>query len=174
MYKRIPFYLLVLAYLAFLAEFFGVLVGLYVSLLVISFFVLMLPTLACFFSFMTMWHRSGQLKQLIGVLSGLWIFLLLLNLFTMYFCPIFYTKTTLTMLLYHMLLVPTSGAIPIVVTGLSGAYYVLIARHVGRFWVAFALALFGLVMSCVAFYFFVRGPYFAQFIISLNSNALNY
>jgi len=173
-YKQLLFYLFIFSYLVLLAETFGILVGLYVSLLIASFFLLMLPTLAGVFTFLSFLRRKDTLKKTIRTLSVLWVFLLVLNMVTLAFFPIMYTRTNVTMFVYHMLLVPAAGAVPVIVTGVSGVYYWLVARHTERVWLTIALSVLGFFICLAVFYFFMRSPYFAQFIISLNSNALNY
>ena len=134
----------------------------------------MLPTLAVIFAFLSLWYRKDQLKKIVTRFSVIWAFLLILNVLTLVFFPVMYTKTSVTMFVYHMLLVPAAGAVPVIVTGLSGIYYWLVAHYSDRLWLTVALAVLGLIACVIAFYFFMRGPYFAQFIISLNSNKLNY
>lgn len=137
-------------------------------------FLLMLPLLAGIFTILSLWYRKDQLKKRVAQFSALWAFLLILNVFTLTFIPVIYTKTNITMFVYHMLLVPSAGAIPVIVTGFSGIYYWLVAHYSNRQWLTVLLAFVGFFWCVVAFYFFMRGPYFAQFIISLNSNKLNY
>ena len=172
-YKRVLAGLCAGAYFAGLAEKYGLVVGLYISLLVASFFILLLPTVACLATFLSLWYRGERLKKIQSWMVASWIFLLFLNAVTLIFFPVIYTKTTITMFLYHMFLVPVAGVVPLAVTGISVVYYWLVARHTES-WITVFLAFVGIITFSTAFYFFIKGSYFAQFIVSLNSNALNY
>lgn len=172
-YKRLLAGLCACAYFVGLAERFGLLVGLYVSLLVASFFILLLPTVACLATFLSLWYRGERFKRIQSWMFVSWICLLFLNAITLVFFPVIYTKTTITMFLYHMFLVPVAGVVPLAVTGISVVYYWLVARHTES-WITVLMALIGVVVFSTAFYFFIRGSYFAQFIASLSLNDLNY
>lgn len=164
---------LFLLYLVGLSQNFGILIGLYVSLLISSFFVLLTPFIAYIGTFVALFSRGDALCVLQRAMLGLWVFLLIVNMVTLIFFPVIYTKTSLTMFVHHMFLVPMAGMVPVIVTGLSAIYYWLIAQYVtSRMRIVWCMV--GALGSSVAFHFFMKGFYFAQFIASLNSTAINY
>ncbi len=66
-----------------------------------------------------------------------------------------------------------AGGVPVMVTGVSVVYYWLAARYTSS-WTRFVVCLLGAVGCSVAFHMFMKGFYFAQFVASLNTSALNY
>ena len=171
--KRLFFIPLFLAYIIFFFFFFWIGVGLYVSLLTLSFFVLFTPITSFFALINTLICDQATLRRRMLYTIILWGLLLFLNYVTFIFLPVLYTKTPLTMLLYHLMLVPRSGILWIGLTACSLGYDYAIT-YVPSSWQRLILCLIGSALWSMAFYFFLRSVHFAQFIASLNLNALNY
>ena len=172
--KKAFFWLIFLLYLFVLSQTWGIRVGLYVSLLFCSFFLLFTPIVSYLSAFVALFSRGNVLVLLQRGARCSWIGLLLLNFLTLAFLPVIYAKTSITMFVHHMFLVPVAGSIPVVVTGCSALLSFLVAEYSLSRWVRICLCVAGALGCSLAFYFFMKGFYFAQFIASLNSTAINY
>lgn len=164
---------LILIYCAGLCYQFGLILGLYISLLAGSFFLLLTPLGAYISMIVALFSRGSALLVLQQWMLGLWVMLLALNIATLIFFPVIYTKTAITTFVYHMFLVPMAGVVPIAVTGFSAVYYWLVAQYTTS-WKRVLLCVLGATGSSIAFHFFMKGFYFAQFIASLNYTTINY
>jgi hypothetical protein len=171
--KKSFLYLAFVFYATAMSYLFGLIVGVYISLLTCSFFMLLTPLVAYVAMFSALFSRGNSLRILQRWMLGVWILLLILNIITLVFFPIVYTKTALTMFLYHMFLVPMAGGVPIAVTGFAALYSWLVAEYTES-WLRLLLCVLGALASSFAFHFFMKGFYFAQFIASLNSTTINY
>lgn len=171
--KKYFLYLALLFYATAMSYLFGLIVGVYISLLTCSFFMLLTPLIAYVAMFSALFSRGSALRILQRWMLCVWAVLLVLNIITLNFFPVVYTKTAITMFLYHMFLVPMAGAVPIAVTGFSAFYSWLVAEYTTS-WVRLLLCIVGALISSFAFHFFMKGFYFAQFIASLNATTINY
>lgn len=172
--NRIILGVLSLAYLAGLAQRFGIVIGLYVSLLVVSFLVLFTPLISWVSVFSALACSNTMCERMQISWVTVWAALSGLNVLTLMYFPIIYTKTVLTSFLYHMFLVPSAGSIPVIITGVASVYHWAIARFGGRMRGQIAWHLIGACAATIAFYFFMQSRYFELFVISLNSSHINY
>ncbi|MBM3894194.1 hypothetical protein FJ366_01200 [Candidatus Dependentiae bacterium] len=172
-YKRFLFGGLFCAYLVFLAQQVGVLVGLYLSLLVLSFFVLGTPIISFYMLFMALFGDEVAFKKRALRLTVTWLFVLFFDVMSFLFFPIIFTKTPYTTLMYHLMLVPRSGMIPVVITGISLLYYWAVS-FVRSSWYRLLLCLIGSALCSFGIYLFLKSSFFVEFVASLNSNAHNY
>ncbi len=161
------------AYLVFLAQQVGVLVGLYLSLLILSFFVLATPTISFYMLFMSLFGDELKFKQRAFKATVMWFFVVLFDVLSFYFFPIIFIRTPYTALMYHLMLVPRSGIIPVAITGVALVYYWGVG-YVKSSWYRLVLCLVGSALCSLGIYLFLRSVFFAEFVASLNSNVHNY
>jgi hypothetical protein len=164
--------LLFILYLVGIAQKFGLVLGLYVSVLVASFFVLASP-LVSYALMLVSFFSSRHFLRYANINACAWIVLLIINVFTVQFFPYLYLRTQPTTFLYHVLIVPISGVFPVTFTGLASFYHWFIGRYAGSHSIAVynVIGAFGLTL---AFYFFFNSSYYEQFVISLNASSINY
>ncbi len=159
-------------YLWAIAIKFGIVIGLHVSLLTLSFFVLFTP-LASYFSTIAFFLSPMQSRDRGVNLVGMWFFLVVLNSLSLWAVPMIYSKVHITGILYHFLILPSVGIIPVSLSGLSLVYHWAISRYVWTF-NAGKYHVFGTILTTLAFYYFFGSSFYEEYIISLNTGGLNY
>ncbi|MBT4594562.1 hypothetical protein HOD08_01655 [bacterium] len=150
----------------------GILLGLHVSILSLSFFVLCIPLLSflyTFFSFGSLGRRELGFGPVL-----LWVMLLIINLSTFAFWPDLFKHSFPSMFIFRLLMSGFSGTIPMIISGISVCYHWLGVRIVRPGMLRMWIHIVGTALASGALYLFLNSSYYARFVLTLNFGGINY
>ena len=167
----LPVLALIFLYAWALSLKFGVVIGLHLAMLVVSFFYLCTPLPSYLYVFGCLpgnTHRESRG----GVGIAVWVCLSIFNVITVCALPSIYKKTIITTVFYNILLSPLARYV-VFALSLGTLLYHWSVSHISRPWVRRFAHLLGIVVSAFVLWN-LYWIYRDTFVITLNSGGLNY